>query len=352
MDLLNETQRIPGEQVPRLNKRRNGIAGRNRSGPKDCLTSLMSRGREKYTVMVVPHDGKRTLSFHLSVFTALFLGLLFFALLVGFFWFFLDLSGHGARLTASRRELSEIEANLDTVRDEVNDFLTASKPFLASLSAATGIFGPEKESRDGLDGNLLSLFSSGSGNGVAEASELRDFRTALDRSTFFLDDLGATLSSQRELMESVPSIWPLQGVYGRITKNFGVASNPFHGRLYIHRGVDIGFGYGAPIVATADGIVVKNDYAGSSFGNYVDIRHKFGFTTRYAHLQRSLVKVGQQVSQGERIGLMGGTGNTTGVHLHYEVMLGDELVDPMKFLNIETETSPLLVPALRREFRD
>ncbi len=101
-----------------------------------------------------------------------------------------------------------------------------------------------------------------------------------------------------------------------------------------HRGIDLAFGYGVPIMATANGKVVKKEYDPNGFGYYIDIQHNYGFKTRYAHMQRQLVDVGQTVSQGEVIGTMGNSGMSTGPHVHYEVMIGTQLVDPIKFLNM------------------
>jgi murein DD-endopeptidase MepM/ murein hydrolase activator NlpD len=121
---------------------------------------------------------------------------------------------------------------------------------------------------------------------------------------------------------------------------FGENVNPFSGKLYIHRGIDIStFRCGDPIVATADGVVVTVDYDPVNFGNYVIIKHKHGFYTRYAHMQASAVRVGQHVQQGEVIGYIGNTGKTTGPHLHYEVHVGSDIVDPYKYLNIRADAN-------------
>jgi murein DD-endopeptidase MepM/ murein hydrolase activator NlpD len=84
------------------------------------------------------------------------------------------------------------------------------------------------------------------------------------------------------------------------------------------------------------------NYEGGGFGNYIIIRHKHGFYTRYAHLLSSRVKNGQKVQQGEVIGYIGNTGLSTGPHLHYEVHIGSDVVDPYKFLNIRS--SPARTP--------
>ena len=99
----------------------------------------------------------------------------------------------------------------------------------------------------------------------------------------------------------------------------------------MHAGVDLAAPRGTPIFATADGVVVA---AGpeSGYGNVVRVQHEFGFETVYAHQSRIRVKVGQQVSRGVQIGDMGSTGRSTGSHLHYEVRVNGQPVNPMTYL--------------------
>ncbi len=88
---------------------------------------------------------------------------------------------------------------------------------------------------------------------------------------------------------------------------------------------------GSPVYATAEGTVVHAGWE-SGYGNMVEIRHEFGLATRYGHLSKVRVEVGQRVSRGDRIGDMGNTGRSTGTHLHYEVRTGGTAVNPMTFI--------------------
>jgi murein DD-endopeptidase MepM/ murein hydrolase activator NlpD len=117
---------------------------------------------------------------------------------------------------------------------------------------------------------------------------------------------------------------------------FGQNENPFTGQYYIHKGIDLStYRSGDPIVATADGQVVTIDFD-NGFGNYIIIKHKHGYYTRYAHMQAFKAKVGQRVQQNEVIGWIGNTGLSTGPHLHYEVHVGSDVVDPYKYINIRS----------------
>jgi murein DD-endopeptidase MepM/ murein hydrolase activator NlpD len=144
------------------------------------------------------------------------------------------------------------------------------------------------------------------------------------------------LNSQSAMFTEIPSIWPVKGGLGQITMFFGQNINPFSGQYYLHLGVDISnFRNGDPVVATADGQVVTIEYV-HDYGNYVIIRHKHGYYTRYAHLLSSRVRLGQDVQQGDVIGYIGKTGLSTGPQLHYEVHIGSDVVDPYKYINIRS----------------
>ncbi len=130
--------------------------------------------------------------------------------------------------------------------------------------------------------------------------------------------------------EKVPYAIPVHSTY-RMTSGFGGRSDPFGRGRRRHEGVDLAAPVGTPIYATADGVV---ETAGreSGYGNVVRIRHELGFETVYGHQSKIRVQVGQQVSRGERIGDMGSTGRSTGSHLHYEVRVNGQPVNPMTYL--------------------
>lgn len=125
-----------------------------------------------------------------------------------------------------------------------------------------------------------------------------------------------------------PDTWPVNGY---LTESFGYRSDPITGRREFHEGVDISAPHGKKVVAPADGVIV---YAGPhlGYGNTVVIDHKFGYTTLYGHLSRVSVRIGEKVSRGANIGMVGSTGRSTGSHLHYEVRLYDRPMNPVKFL--------------------
>jgi murein DD-endopeptidase MepM/ murein hydrolase activator NlpD len=127
----------------------------------------------------------------------------------------------------------------------------------------------------------------------------------------------------------IPSIWPLEG---EVTGGFGVRIDPFSGEDTFHPGIDIAAPYGAPIRASADGIVLQAGLGEPGFGNVVAIDHGSGIETVYCHLSKVEVVAGQLVKQGQVVGAVGMTGRTTGPHLHYEVLVHETPVNPEKFL--------------------
>ncbi|QPH54252.1 DUF5930 domain-containing protein [Pontivivens ytuae] len=138
------------------------------------------------------------------------------------------------------------------------------------------------------------------------------------------------LNMRRIAMERMPFDHPVAGPH-RTSSRFGNRRDPINGRIRRHEGLDFAGPVGTAITAAAEGTVTYANRQGA-YGNVVKIRHAFGFETVYAHLHRIHVAVGDEVTRGDRIGDMGSTGRSTGSHLHYEIRLGGEPVDPMTYL--------------------
>ncbi|WP_083535827.1 MULTISPECIES: M23 family metallopeptidase [Sphingobium] len=116
-----------------------------------------------------------------------------------------------------------------------------------------------------------------------------------------------------------------------LTSNFGVRSDPFNGSARMHKGIDIPGPVGTPIYATADGIVNRAGWA-SGYGNLVQISHGGGLETRYGHMSKLVAAPNSYVRRGQLIGLMGSTGRSTGSHLHYEVRVDGQAINPIPFV--------------------
>jgi murein DD-endopeptidase MepM/ murein hydrolase activator NlpD len=153
------------------------------------------------------------------------------------------------------------------------------------------------------------------------------------------DESGAARRPTVRKTSSIPSIWP---VVGALRSGVGVRSNPFGGSSLVYRkGQDISAPSGTPISVTADGVVVIAGWV-KGYGNGIYVDHGNGITTRYGHLSRIDVVVGQTVKQGERIGLVGSTGRSTGPHLHYEVRINGQPTSPILYMpSVPTMQEPI-----------
>lgn len=132
-------------------------------------------------------------------------------------------------------------------------------------------------------------------------------------------------------LAKLPLGTPVQNL--RVSSGFGRRRDPINRRLAVHAGIDYAGAYNAPVVATGGGVVTYANRNGR-YGKLVQIDHGHGYVTRYAHLAEILVKVGQEVERGDPVGRVGSTGRSTGPHLHYEVRVGNQPRDPLKFIEV------------------
>jgi murein DD-endopeptidase MepM/ murein hydrolase activator NlpD len=161
----------------------------------------------------------------------------------------------------------------------------------------------------------------------------QEMKTALEDFTqaeAAVKTLAQNWASQLSWLNALPTAIPMGKDY-RITSGFGIRNDPFTGQLAMHEGLDFVSEVGSPIVSTAAGTVIRSEYD-HAYGNVVEVSHIEGFTTRYGHLSKRLVQVGQKVQRNETIALLGNTGRSTGPHLHYEVMRFDRALNPTHML--------------------
>ncbi len=160
---------------------------------------------------------------------------------------------------------------------------------------------------------------------AGEMDKLRNECSLREKS---LQELLVFCEGQEDLLDSTPSIWPTRGF---ITSGFGFRRDPFTGRIKMHEGLDIANKTGTVVHAGADGLVI---FAGieTGYGNLLTIDHGYGLMTRYGHLETIIVKEGDKVKKGDKIGTIGCTGACTGPHLHYEVRVNGIPMDPRSFV--------------------
>jgi murein DD-endopeptidase MepM/ murein hydrolase activator NlpD len=176
------------------------------------------------------------------------------------------------------------------------------------------------------------------GNQVAERPALTNDIVIISRAKESPTALNPLAPKAGAAASSIPSIWP---VMGTLRSGVGVRRNPFGGSsLEYHKGQDISAPMGTPVNATADGVVVIAGWL-RGYGQVVYIDHGNGISTRYGHLSRIDVAVGQMVKRGGHLGLVGSTGRSTGPHLHYEVRINGQPTSPLPYLPaLEPAASP------------
>jgi len=309
---------------------------------KAFLSRVRVAGRQKLTIMLIPHTEKRILNVQLSFFA---LGVIVLAAAMVFLAFVFSaarFSDTANKLQSRSSDLAATQSNLEAIREQTSQLVIAAKRFESALSGtlvriggqASGAAAPTQPS------DLASLFTpSPSGPSASrEIGELQRVTDYLERSVDPLKELGSLLQNQSMILTEVPNIWPVKGP-SHVSMYYGQNENPFTGQWYIHKGVDIStYRSGDPVLCTADGRVAAIGFD-ESLGNYIIVQHSHGFFTRYGHLMAFRVAKGQKVKQGQVIALLGNTGLTTGPHLHYEVHLGTGVIDPLKFLNIRAASS-------------
>ena len=235
-----------------------------------------------------------------------------------------DLIAEDAQFAIERA--ADIELELRLLQDKNNEiFRQLEEAMLVSVEPLDEMFraagmDPDnllaqvRRGYSGRGGPLTPLsFSTRGGAPDPDAARANEILGALDRINLY-----------RIAAERAPFDIPVKANF-RFTSGFGQR----WGRL--HAGTDFAGPIGTPIYATADGVVTSAGWS-SGYGRLIKIQHEFGIETRYAHLNKMNVNVGQRVSRGERIGDMGNSGRSTGPHLHYEVRVGGSPVNPMIYI--------------------
>lgn len=256
---------------------------------------------------------------------------------------------------ALKRRLMHLEGRLDGVDAELQRLRLYDQqiggptlapdegPALPGEAEGTGPFDAEEAEAGGLHSDPGRLLRRGeAGDPMDELVPAGDIDGRLERADLRLDALAQHLGQLeqrlgglaeeaegwRSVAPGLPSAWPLQGV---LTSGFGWRRSPFTRQWKFHLGVDIAAPRGTVIVAPSAGRVVRAEFA-EGYGRVVEINHGEGVITRYGHNARLLVRDGQAVRAGQAIATVGMTGHTTGPHLHYEIYVDGQAVDPLEVL--------------------
>ncbi len=215
-----------------------------------------------------------------------------------------DLNAHVLRMDALGKRLTQM-ANISS--GELN------------FDVAPGVGGPEEGGQRG--GGAQIRTSRSRSTGLQRRLEQRDSQLLALENVIL----------SRSLNEAVrPDGRPV--LEGYISSYFGGRTDPFDGHEAVHKGVDIAGQSGSEVLSVATGVVTRAGIA-SGYGYLVEINHGNGYATRYGHNQQVLVAVGDTVTRGQPIALMGSTGRSTGPHVHFEVLRNGQQVDPLSFID-------------------
>ena len=274
------------------------------------------------TLMMIPHNAAKTYCVQASIPLMVFLGLVWLAT-VGVSSYILT-----QRLNydmVKRANIQLTEKNSYFIHELVKSHDAFQMKSRKALLEYTGEGGPTVADQ-------VSLMKTLKNRPAITASEfdssLGYLRKSASENLETYNELKKYVATQRSLLASCPTAWPVRGW---ITSRFGMRQSPFWDGLTFHQGLDIANEEGTSVKAPADGVVVYSGWQGS-YGKLIVLDHGYGYSTRYGHLQRCLVNVGQRVKRGQVIAFLGDTGRSTAPHLHFEIRVHGIPVDPLKYL--------------------
>jgi murein DD-endopeptidase MepM/ murein hydrolase activator NlpD len=282
-------------------------------------------GLKHHTIILVPHARARFRKWRVSnlqiglavaAFVALTLALSFVT------WSFLTATVDHREIDAVRSEnekLRQVNESFETNIHRLQQQLAEYEERTRKLAIVAGLETLAEADEAGVGGPDLQLEPLTLDALQARASDLSG---EIDRVSDRFDE-------QRRWISATPAIAPVKGI---LTSGFGSRRDPITGRRESHPAIDIAAAPGKPVHATADGIVTRAGDVGGGLGTAVFVAHGYGLTTRYAHLSNASVTPGQSIRRGDVIGFVGTSGRSTGYHLHYEVLVDGEAVDPLAYI--------------------
>lgn len=281
--------------------------------------------KQEYFVVVLAHSLRGRLRRihipHQAVYAVLGLALLGCFSLFGMVASYARMAWKVANYNNLRREADVLRTRYQSLQKQINQTdqqLASLEIYAREVSLAYGI----KQKLEGpadisSQGTLVPTFAESVGDyNFLESSSALALPSKRSQTFQFL------------LQHDTPNMWPVEG---RLQSSFGGRTDPFSGEGAFHSGVDIGAPMGAPVRATADGIVSFAQME-SGYGRLIVVDHGGGVQTAYAHLSKFYVQAGQRVLRGEMVGAVGASGRVTAPHLHYEVRLGGAPVNPYRYL--------------------
>jgi murein DD-endopeptidase MepM/ murein hydrolase activator NlpD len=232
---------------------------------------------------------------------------------------------------ALERQVEEQRVQLDAFERrvaEVNREVAGWQDMHVRLWSAFGPAPGQVGKGTGMGGAVAVLPLVFASEGPALPQQLAFLASTVSESGQSLRALGRFVERTRPVLLSMPFRWPVRGP---LNSRFGQRQSPWTGEPEFHRGLDISAGRGTPVYAPATGTVYFAGNGGE-YGNIVILDHGHELRSLYGHLQEMRVKPGEHVERGQVIALTGNTGRTSGPHLHYEIQVRGQAVDPRQYL--------------------
>lgn len=286
-------------------------------------------------------SGKHITERHYGIWMWLLVVLSGAALFLFYMWFYVSVLGLDLPKTAI---LKRQNAHWNTRMDQMSQQLDRYDELLSMLEVRDdriyrNVYGldeiPQAVRQSGFGGEKRYADLEGTGlKKVVRRLDVLEKRAYVQSKSF--EDVWALQLSAGDLAAHIPSIPPMNtdpSTY-RMTSPFGLRADPILGIGKRHTGMDFACPPGNPVYATGDGTVSLVKHERGGYGNHIEVDHGFGYVTRYAHLSRTDVEVGQKVSRGDCLGLSGRSGRITGPHLHYEVIYRKNYVNPALYMDL------------------
>lgn len=239
--------------------------------------------------------------------------------------------------TQLEKMLGDMEAKVKEIEQEVVSIESEDKDLRVFVDLEDPGDEARKLGRGGLAETAYSIYSTSENKLLQNAQRVSQLLDNLDARMNSVENSRSEILSQYNENDDewrhMPSIRPVEG--GRLSALFGWRIHPITGKNQFHEGIDIAAPRGTPVLAPADGtveLVIQKYRPNQSYGRQVLINHGNGLKTRYAHLKTINVRVGEKVTRFTQIGTVGDTGRTTGPHLHYEVISGNQHKNPMDYI--------------------
>jgi murein DD-endopeptidase MepM/ murein hydrolase activator NlpD len=279
---------------------------------------------KKYNLMFIPHEQKMPRQARLPLWLLILLSIVGIGIIVGITWviigYTLNMIDLGS-MDKVKRDVAVAEKKIEIMQGALNQMKDESQKLDLEKQKLESMHTLENDRRVPRDDNALEKT-------VWDDAELDALLTRINSVDENINVIEQKLKDQKSLNDTLPTKLPASGY---LVTDYGNVLSPFTGKVQYHYGIDIVAERGTPIYAAGSGVVTKSDVEGG-YGLVVEISHGNSVSSRYCHNLRNVVAVGDKVRRGDLIAYMGNTGQTTGTHLHFEIRVNNQPVDPKRFI--------------------